>query len=142
MSLIRTFRLSLLGLLLSLFPFPSYGDFESEAVSEAINALDHFMQAGAENDARRGAGLLEAFDVNERRAEYDTRLLYRRQHELLSGYVSISSDLYGYEIQRGFLGTSVKLEGGIETLSGVTAEFKARVVYKKKRWRIADLEID
>lgn len=119
-----------------------FADYETQAVDEAINALDHYMQAGVANDARRGAGLLEAFDVNARRAEYDTQQLYRRQQDLLTNYVSISSDLYGYEIQRGMGGTSVELEGGIETLAGVTAEFRAKVILKKKRWRIADFEID
>ncbi len=119
-----------------------FADYETQTVDEAINALDHYMQAGVANDARRGAGLLEAFDANARRAEYDTQQLYRRQQDLLTNYVSISSDLYGYEIQRGMGGTSIELEGGIETLAGVTAEFRARVVLKKNRWRIADFEID
>jgi hypothetical protein len=142
MSRVRILRVSLLSLLLPLFLPSSRADAEADVVNQAINALDHFMQAGMENDARRGAGLLKDFDTNARRAEYDTQLLYRRQGELLSNYVSISSDLYGYEIRRVLGVTSVRLEGGIETLAGVTAEFKARVVYQKKRWRIANLKID
>ncbi|MDQ8197356.1 hypothetical protein QEH56_04315 [Pelagicoccus enzymogenes] len=142
MSRVRILRVSLLSLLLPLFLPSSRADAEADVVNQAINALDHFMQAGMENDARRGAGLLKDFDTNARRAEYDTQLLYRRQGELLSNYVSISSDLYGYEIREVLGVTSVRLEGGIETLAGVTAEFKARVVYQKKRWRIANLEID
>lgn len=142
MRLPRLFFVFLSTLILLLLAPNASADRDSDTLGGAINTLDHFMQAGVDNDARRGAGLLEIFDVNARRAEYDTRLLYRRQENLLSAYVSIASDLYGYEIQKGRGATSVELEGGIETSAGVTAEFKARVVYRNNRWRIADIEID
>ncbi|MBK1878255.1 hypothetical protein [Pelagicoccus mobilis] len=120
----------------------AFADADSQYLGGAINTLDHFMQAGANGDASRGAMLLEAFKINERRAEYDTQRLYKKQKELLSSYVSVASDLYGYEVQKGFRGASVELEGGIETRKGVTAEFKARVVYRNKEWLIVNLEID
>lgn len=120
----------------------AFADFEQQALGAAINTLDHYLQAGASDDARRGAVLLQAFDTNARRAEYDTQRLYRKQRNLFASYVSVSSELYGYEVQKVFGRTRVELEGGIETREGVTAEFKARVVYRNKQWRIATLEID
>ncbi|MDQ8186992.1 hypothetical protein [Pelagicoccus sp. SDUM812002] len=142
MQIHRLFRYPLLGLLLSILGPVLFAVSEREVVEGAINAVDHYLQAGADNNAQRGAGLLESYDDNARRAAYDTQRLYRREQNLLSQYLSISNSLYGYEIRKGLLGTSVELEGGIETLSGVRGEFKARVIFKNKRWRIADLEID
>jgi len=117
-------------------------DVDSSYLGGAINTLDHYLQAGMNDDAKRGASLLEAFKSNARRAEYDTQRLYRKQKDLLASYVSLSQDIYGYEVQKGFHGTSVEVEGGIATREGVTAEFKAKVVYRNKEWRIAALEID
>lgn len=115
---------------------------EQLVLSAAISILDHYMLAGTESDAERGAMLLAAFEVNSRRAIYDTKQLYRKQQNILSSYRSISSDLYGYEINKNMFGTSIQLEGGIETESGVFNEFNATLTYRRNRWVISKLAID
>lgn len=115
---------------------------EQATLVAAVNILDHYMLAGTESDAERGAKLLAAFEVNSRKAIYDTRRIYKKQHDLLSAYRSISSDLYGYEIKKGLLGSSIHLEGGIETEFGISGEFKATLTYRHKRWVISQIAIN
>ncbi|EDY84943.1 hypothetical protein VDG1235_4577 [Verrucomicrobiia bacterium DG1235] len=142
MRLLDSVRAPLLCVVLALFASSARADFETFAIGSAIDTLDHFMQAGVDRNPSRGAILMESFEVDERRTEYETRRLYRRERDLLAGYVSISSDIYGYEIEKSLFGTSVEVEGGIETEEGLTAEFRARVVYRGNRWLIAHLEIE
>lgn len=142
MSILAAVRTRLLLVLLSFLAPLVSADSELQTLHGALNTVDHYLQAGIENDAQRAAPLLAAFDLNAQRAEYDTRRLFRKQRDLLSSYVSVANGLYGYEIDKNVFGTSVELEGAIETSSGESAEFKARVVFRGKRWRIANLEID
>lgn len=139
-SLLSIFLFSFLTV--GVFADPMHSDAESRLVGTAMSTLDHFMQAGSYGKHKRGAALLDQFDINPRRAEYDTRLLYRKREKLFSGYVSIANDIYGYEVKRGLSVTSFEVEGGVETAAGVTAEFAARLILRDKKWRIVKIEID
>lgn len=117
-------------------------DAEREAMGRALNTLEHFMQAGVRGDSTQAAELLDSYEINSRRAQYDAHRLFNKEKAIFSQYVSLSSDIYGYEVRKGLMGKTVELEGGIETDSGLPAEFKARVVFRKNRWKIAEFEIN
>lgn len=115
----------------------------SAALAGAVGTLDRFMMAGRSGEAKRGASLLDMYESSPRKAELRIAAFYEEREDVFANYVSISKDIYGYEIkENGFRGPNINLEGGIETVSGLTAEFSARLVYRDQRWRILTLEID
>lgn len=115
----------------------------SEEIAPVLQTLDRFMLAGKQGDASRGAQLLDMYETSPKKAEREIAEFFEKNREIFSSYVSISNDLYGYEIkQKGFRGTNIELEGGVETEIELGTEFSARLVYRDQRWRILALEID
>lgn len=117
-------------------------DSERMALATALSNLEHYMFAGSDRDIERGAELLISYVSDEEQAIADTKVFYREQAKLLREYVSLSSDLYGYEFKRTPFGDGLYLEGRVETLNGLTAEYSARMVFKLERWWIGSLQID
>ena len=115
---------------------------EERAFRAALFNLDSFMKAGSERNVGLGAELMSSYQVNSHRAIADTRQLYREQEELLAGYRSISSDIYGYEFDSNRFALSVEFEGRIETTKGMSSEFSARMVFRENKWLIDKLLID
>ncbi len=108
----------------------------------ATNILDHFMRAGRRADPRTGAKLLALYEQYQPRAVYHTEVLYRKRPELFENYLSISKDLYGYELKPSFMGTLIVLEGRVETDAGFADEFSAELVFYENRWRITKIDFE
>ncbi|MBC2606709.1 hypothetical protein [Pelagicoccus albus] len=116
---------------------------QAPALRSVLLTLDQFMMAGKEGDPRRGANLLDRYEYSPRKVERGVDEFYEEHQELLVGYVSMSRDIYGYEIQEnGYRGPNLVLEGRVETRAGFSHEFSARLVLRDQRWRILTLEID
>lgn len=115
---------------------------EERAFWAALGNLDLYLRAGVERDVGVGARLLSVYCVNEERALQDTRRLYREKEDLLRGYCSVASDLYGYAFELGGVRPCVVFEGGLETAEGLSAEFEARMEFRDNKWLIAHLRID
>ncbi|MDQ8185761.1 hypothetical protein [Pelagicoccus sp. SDUM812002] len=114
-----------------------------EELAGAVETLDRFMLAGKEDDARRGAQLLDMYETSPRKAEREIESYFEQKRPHFSEYVSISKDIYGYELkENGYRGPNLSLEGRLETTSGFTAEFSARLVYREQRWRLLSIDID
>ncbi|MEM9161299.1 MAG: hypothetical protein AAGB46_19815 [Verrucomicrobiota bacterium] len=123
-------------------PLAFKAESEGAMFATALNSLEFYMRAGVEKDVGRGAQLLSSYYVNVDRAMQDTRRLYRDKGDLFSSYVSIASDVYGYEFNNDRFGPSVDIEGGIETEDGLMAEYSASLVFRDNKWLIWSLDID
>ena len=109
----------------------------------SLETLDRFMLAGKAEDARRAAQLLDMYETSPRKAEREIESYFDKKRSLFSEYVSISKDIYGYELkENGFRGPNLTVEGRLETNEGFTSEFTARLVYREQRWRIISIELD
>lgn len=117
-------------------------EIETRAFFAALSNLEYFMQAGIENDVSRAAPLLSSFMINRQRARVDTKRLFRENLKLLEDYVSVSSDVYGYEFTNDRFGASVQFEGRVETRQGMMAEYEATMVLRDNKWLIWSLDID
>ncbi|MBK1879603.1 nuclear transport factor 2 family protein [Pelagicoccus mobilis] len=108
-----------------------------------LEVLDRFMVAGREGDAARGARLLDMYESSPKKTVRDIEAYFKSERETFSRYVSIDSDVYGFEYrEKGYRGPNLVVEGGVETTGGFTAEFSSRLVLREGRWRILNLEID
>lgn len=112
-------------------------------LAASLQTLDLFMMSGKEGDARRGARLLDMYETSPNKAEREIGSFFVKKKSVFSKYVSISKDLYGFQVkENGYRGTNISIEGRIETTEGFSAEFAARLVFRELRWRILSLEID
>lgn len=108
-----------------------------------LQTLDMFMVSGKEKNARRGARLLDMYETSPNKAEREIESFFQKKKRIFSKYVSISEDIYGFQLKEdGYHGPNISIEGGIETIEGLSAEFSARLVFRDQRWRIISLEID
>lgn len=137
----RAFLLIVFNLSLSLCIEAS--DDNSQVLQGALGTLDQFMLAGKEGDANRGAQFVDMYDWSPRKAEREIGEFFKERKTIFRSYVSISNDIYGYEIdENGFKGLNLNMEGGVETTDGFTAEFSARLVLRENRWLILSFELD
>lgn len=129
--------------------FPSDGEgagkrgvWERRVFESGLATLDSYLLSGVRADNRAAARMRAAYSVNERRALADTKLLFLQNRDLLSRYVSVSNDVYGFEIENGRLGTSLDFEGRFATAEGTLAEYAVSMVWSEDRWLIWSLDID
>ncbi len=119
------------------------GEVPPEELVAPLQTLDLFMISGKEENARRGARLLDMYETSPKKAEREIESFFQRKKSIFSDYVSISKDIYGFQVkENGYHGTNISMEGAIETTKGFSAEFSARVVFRGHRWRIISMEID
>ena len=142
-----TRRLSVLSLfMIALLPIQMSAGVkdlhEEDVVWASIQALDHFMQASKVKDRESAAKWMIAYEVHPPKAFFKSRRIMNRNESILSGYLSIDNDVYGYEVKRFHGNVAVLIEGAIRTEFGRAGEYSARVIYNRKHWRIMDLEID
>lgn len=136
-------RLALSLIVFALLQPPLSASDGTRELAGAVNTLDQFMLAGKEGDPKRGARLLDMYESSPRKVQLEIGAFFEKQQEIMARYVSIANDIYGYEVkENGFKGPNISLEGRIETLEGLTAEFSARLVFRDGRWLILTLEID
>ena len=115
---------------------------EEDVISASIQALDHFMQASRVKDGKTAAKWMITYELHPPMAFFKSRRIMNRNESILSDYLSIDNDVYGYEVKRFQGNVAVLIEGAIRTEFGRAGEYSARLVYDRKRWRILDLDID
>ena len=115
---------------------------EDDLFEASLVTLEGFMAAGKNSDAQTAAKLFLDYDRYPPRAINRCRQLIKKNHELFSQYISIADDIYGYEIKRTPLGTRLLVEGSVTSSGDDYSEYSARFIYKNKRWRLIEIDLD